>query len=263
LKPTPMTRLTVQDEGKPDVRSLLVPTLGVEEAIANLAKSNSKVIGKEDLPPGSVSVDGQDVSGLNLVSYRNQFGLVPQEPAIFSGTIKSNIVYGLQNATMEQIEQAARRAHAYDFIREMDTKTKSFEKGLETIVGQRGMRLSTGQKQRLMIARAFLVDPPILIMDEPTASLDAESEEAVVKAMENIMAGRTTIVVAHRLSTIQRAKKVIFLGSTGAEKGRIIEEGSIEELLKIENGKFRAYWETQSLKEQLEKREKQEKPKKG
>src|SRR5581483_3341905 len=100
---------------------------------------------------------------------------------------------------------------------------------------------STGQKQRLMIARAFLVDPPILIMDEPTASLDAESEEAVVKAMENIMAGRTTIVVAHRLSTIQRAQKVIFLGSVGAEKGKIIEEGSIEELLKIENGRFRAY----------------------
>jgi ATP-binding cassette, subfamily B, bacterial MsbA len=172
-----------------------------------------------DVTGGAILIDGQDVREVTLASLRAQIGLVTQETVLFDDTIAANIAYGRPDATAMQIEVAARAAHAHDFI-------VGLERGYETMIGERGQRLSGGQRQRLAIARAILRDSPILILDEATSSLDAESEAVVQDALTALMRNRTSFVIAHRLSTVRRADAIVVL-----ERGRIVESGSHEELM--------------------------------
>jgi subfamily B ATP-binding cassette protein MsbA len=172
-----------------------------------------------DVTRGAVRVDGYDVRDLTLRSLRESIGMVPQEIILFSGTIRDNIAFGRPEATDAEIEATARAAHAHDFI-------MSFPDGYNTLVGERGRTLSGGQCQRLALARALLRNPKVLILDEATSSLDAESEAQVQEALETLMHQRTTLVIAHRLSTVQKADRILVL-----EQGRVVEEGRHEELL--------------------------------
>jgi subfamily B ATP-binding cassette protein MsbA len=144
---------------------------------------------------------------------------VPQEPALFSGTVRENIAYARPGATREEVEGAARAAHAQEFVERLP-------QGYDTLVGERGVKLSGGQRQRIAIARAILKNPAVLILDEATSSLDTESERLIEDAMERLLIGRTTLIIAHRLSTVRRADRLIVL-----DHGRIVEEGSHTELL--------------------------------
>jgi len=164
-------------------------------------------------------VDGLDVRQWKLADLRAHIGIVPQETTLFSGTVYDNIAYGKLDATPEEVERAARAAYAHDFI-------MAFPQGYQTIVGERGIKLSGGQRQRIAIARALLKNPRILILDEATSSLDSESEHYVQAALEVLMEGRTTFVIAHRLSTVQRATRIIVM-----VHGRVVEEGTHKELL--------------------------------
>jgi ATP-binding cassette, subfamily B, bacterial len=168
---------------------------------------------------GRVRVDGQDVRDLTLRSLRSQIAIVLQEPFLFPLTIVENIAYGRQEATMGEIEAAARDARAHEFIMELP-------EGYQTVIGERGATLSVGQRQRLSIARALLKNAPILILDEPTSALDAETEQLLMEALERLMAGRTTFIIAHRLSTVRRASRIVFL-----KDGLVAETGTHQELL--------------------------------
>ncbi|MFY9609016.1 MAG: ABC transporter transmembrane domain-containing protein [Blastocatellia bacterium] len=172
-----------------------------------------------DVSSGAILVDGHDIRSVRLSELRSAIGVVPQETTLFGGTIRENIAYGRLGATGDEIEAVARAAHAHEFITE-------FPDGYETIVGDRGVKLSGGQRQRVAIARALLKNPAILILDEATSSLDSESERLVQQALETLMLGRTTFVIAHRLSTVRRADRIIALN-----EGRIAEEGTHDELL--------------------------------
>ena len=167
---------------------------------------------------------------------RAQIGIVPQEPILFGGTIRENILYGRLDATEEEMIAAARAANAHDFI-------MSFPKQYETLVGERGTNLSGGQRQRIAIARAILKDPRILLLDEATSSLDSESELAVQNALNHLMRDRTTIIIAHRLSTVQAAHRVVVL-----DHGRIVEIGTHNELL-AQNGLFAKLYNMQFAEE--------------
>jgi len=171
-----------------------------------------------DLQGGRIVIDGQDVSAVTQGSLRRAIAVVPQDPALFHRTLLENIAYGKPDATREEIEAAARKAHAHDFI-------LGLPKGYETLVGERGVKLSGGERQRVAIARAFLADAPILVLDEATSSLDVETEAEVQIAAESLMAGRTTIVIAHRLSTVRGADRILVF-----QKGRVVEEGRHAEL---------------------------------
>ena len=173
---------------------------------------------------GVVMVDGQPINKYQLSDYRSNIGVVPQEVILFGGTIRENIAYGKPTATDQEIEEAARKANALDFI-------LSFPEQMDTLVGDRGVKLSGGQRQRVAIARAILKDPKILILDEATSSLDAESEKAVQDALENLMEGRTTIIIAHRLSTIRKVDRILVI-----KEGLIAESGSHEELIGNSDG---------------------------
>jgi len=172
-----------------------------------------------DVGEGRILLDGVDIRDLRLADLRGAIGLVPQEPALFSGTVRENIAYGRPSAAHDAIEAAARAAHAHEFVERLP-------QGYETVVGERGVKLSGGQRQRIAIARALLKDPAVLILDEATSSLDTESERLIEDAMERLLAGRTTLIIAHRLSTVRRADRLIVL-----DHGRIVEEGSHAELL--------------------------------
>jgi subfamily B ATP-binding cassette protein MsbA len=172
-----------------------------------------------DITGGSISIDGDDIKEMNILSLRKLFGIVSQETFLFNDTIFYNIAYGQPEASREAVIAAAKAANAWEYI-------KNLPKGLDTIVGERGVMLSGGQRQRLSIARALLLNPPILILDEATSSLDTESERLVQAAINNVMENRTVLVVAHRLSTIQHADLILVL-----ENGRIVERGTHEELL--------------------------------
>jgi subfamily B ATP-binding cassette protein MsbA len=172
-----------------------------------------------EVTEGAVLIDSKDVRDLRLKDLREAIGMVPQETVLFSGTIRENIAYGKLEATIEEIIAAAQAANAHDFI-------KDFPDAYDTIVGERGVKLSGGQRQRVAIARALLKNPAILILDEATSSLDSESERLVQDALEHLMQGRTTFVIAHRLSTVRRADRIVVLN-----EGRIVEEGTHEELL--------------------------------
>ena len=179
-----------------------------------------------DVTSGAITIDGFDIRDLTLSSLRSQIGIVTQETVLFDDTIGGNIAYGSPNATESQVEAAARAAHAHEFIAAMP-------KGYRTMIGERGQRLSGGQRQRLAIARALLKNSPILILDEATSSLDSESEHLVQEALVNLMANRTAIVIAHRLSTVQRANLIVVL-----ERGRIVESGRHDELLAKPGGAY-------------------------
>jgi len=172
-----------------------------------------------DVTGGSVRIDGQDIRNVTLKSLRDQIGIVQQDVYLFAGTIYENIAYGKQNATREEVIEAAKNANAHDFI-------MSFPDGYDTDIGQRGIKLSGGQKQRLSIARVFLKNPPILIFDEATSALDNESEKVVQDSLEKLAKNRTTFVIAHRLTTIQNAERILVLTEEG-----IAESGTHEELL--------------------------------
>jgi ATP-binding cassette subfamily B protein len=172
-----------------------------------------------DVTGGRVCIDGTDIRSVTLKSLRNHIGMVQQDVYLFSGTIYENILYGKPDATREEVIAAAKNANAHDFI-------MSFPDGYETDIGQRGIKLSGGQKQRLSIARVFLKNPPILIFDEATSALDNESEKVVQDSLEKLAKNRTTFVIAHRLTTIQNAQKILVLTEEG-----IAESGSHEQLL--------------------------------
>jgi len=168
---------------------------------------------------GAVRIDGTDVSGVTLRSLRSQIGIVTQDTMLFNDTVRANIAYGRADLPLEQVRRAARAAHADEFIMAM-------EGGYDRVIGEGGEALSGGQRQRLAIARALLKDPPILILDEATSHLDSESESLVQEALERLMHGRTALVIAHRLSTVQRAERILVM-----EEGKVVEEGTHGELL--------------------------------
>ncbi|MFA5337257.1 MAG: ATP-binding cassette domain-containing protein, partial [Candidatus Omnitrophota bacterium] len=172
-----------------------------------------------DCQKGMVYVDGKNVKELKLCSLRSFVSVVSQEMVLFNATVRDNIAYGKLEATEEEIINAAKKAHAYDFI-------SNFPKKFDTIIGDRGFRLSGGEKQRIAIARAILKNAPILILDEATSQLDSQSEKLVKDAFYNLMEGKTVFVIAHRLSTVQKADTIIVM-----EKGAIVEKGSHDELL--------------------------------
>ncbi|MCB9090706.1 MAG: ABC transporter ATP-binding protein [Calditrichae bacterium] len=173
-----------------------------------------------DVSGGRITIDGTDIRDLTLHSLRRLMGIVTQEVILFNDTVANNIAYGTRDYSMTEIEEAARLANAYEFIRE-------FPEQFDTIIGERGVLLSGGQRQRISIARAILKNPPILIFDEATSSLDSESEHLIQEAVENLMKDRTVLIIAHRLSSIINSDKIVLL-----EEGRILSEGRHEELLK-------------------------------
>ncbi len=173
-----------------------------------------------DVTDGVITIDGVDIREVTLKSLREQIGLVTQETVLFNDTVSANIAYGLEDVDEARIESAARAAFAHDFILDLPRR-------YDTVIGERGSRLSGGQRQRIAIARALLKDPPILILDEATSALDAESERLVQQALSNLMKGRTTLVIAHRLATVRNADRIVVL-----DGGEVKETGTHEELLK-------------------------------
>ncbi len=172
-----------------------------------------------DVDKGQVRLDGIDVRSLRLADLREAVGVVPQEPALFSGTVRENIAYARPGASAADVESAARAAHAHEFIERLPH-------GYDTLVGERGVKLSGGQRQRVAIARAILKDPAVLVLDEATSNLDAESERLIEDALEKLLVGRTTLIIAHRLSTVRRADRLVVV-----DHGRIVEEGTHADLL--------------------------------
>ena len=172
-----------------------------------------------DVTGGRITIDGQDIRQLNLKSLREKIGIVTQEMFLFNDTVRANIAYGDIQAPTDKIVQAASAAQADEFV-------QALPKGYDTVIGDRGFRLSGGEKQRLAIARALLKNSPILILDEATSQLDSQSEILVQKALEQLMRGRTVFVIAHRLSTVRSATKIVVL-----DKGKITESGTHEELM--------------------------------
>jgi ABC-type multidrug transport system fused ATPase/permease subunit len=175
-----------------------------------------------DVSAGRITLDGHDVRDLTQASLRAQIGLVTQDTFLFSDSIYYNIAYGRPDAPFADVARAARQAHAEEFI-------LACPQGYDTLVGERGVRLSGGQRQRLAIARAFLKDPPILILDEATSDLDAESEFMVQQALADLMRGRTVLVIAHRLATVRNADRIVVV-----HEGRIVEVGRHDELLALD-----------------------------
>jgi len=188
-----------------------------------------------DVNGGRITIDGQDIAQVKQASLRGQIAIVQQEPVLFHRTLAENIAYARPGASQADIEQAARLASAHDFI-------MALPKGYETLVGERGVKLSGGERQRVAIARAFLADAPILILDEATSSLDSESEVLIQRAMDRLMEGRTTLVVAHRLSTVRALDRLLVM-----DHGRVIEEGSHDALIRLKGGLYRRLFERQAL----------------
>ena len=182
-----------------------------------------------DVSEGAILVDGVDIRSYAVADYRRNIGLVLQEPFLFFGTIAENIAYGKPDASREEIIAAARAAHAHEFILRLP-------QGYDSMVGERGQGLSGGERQRISIARALLIDPRILILDEATSSVDSETEKEIQKALENLVQGRTTIAIAHRLSTLHRADRLVVL-----DRGRVVEEGSHDALMAREGAYFNLY----------------------
>lgn len=168
---------------------------------------------------GSVLMDGIDIRSLRLADLRSAIAIVPQDPALFSGTIRENIAYARPGASLGDVEAAARGAHAHEFVERLP-------RGYDTLVGERGIKLSGGQRQRVAIARAILKDPAVLILDEATSNLDTESEQLIEDALTKLLVGRTTLIIAHRLSTVRRANRLVVI-----DRGRIAEEGTHGELM--------------------------------
>jgi len=186
-----------------------------------------------DIDSGKISIDEQNITAITQSDLRSAISYVPQEPLLFHRSLSENIAYGRPDATTEQITQAAKNAHADEFIRTLTD-------GYETLVGERGVKLSGGQRQRVAIARAMIKDAPILVLDEATSALDSESEILIQDALWKLMEGKTAIVIAHRLSTIQKMDRIVVM-----DKGTIVEQGSHKELL-AKNGVYAKLWAHQS-----------------
>jgi ATP-binding cassette subfamily B protein len=186
-----------------------------------------------DIDAGEINIDGQSIAKITQEELRRHIAYVPQEPLLFHRTIQENIAYGKPDATEEEIIAAARKAHAHEFIQKL-------AKGYDTLVGERGVKLSGGQRQRIAIARAILKDAPILVLDEATSALDSESEKLIQEALWELMKGRTAIVIAHRLSTVQKMDRILVL-----DNGKITEQGTHADLVK-QQGTYAQLWAHQS-----------------
>jgi ATP-binding cassette subfamily B protein len=182
-----------------------------------------------DVSEGSITLDGRDIRSIGIADYRKCIGLVLQEPFLFFGTIADNIAYGKPDATREEIIEAARAAHAHEFILRLPL-------GYDSLVGERGQSLSGGERQRISIARALLINPSILILDEATSSVDTTTEKEIQRALDNLVKGRTTIAIAHRLSTLRKADRLVVL-----DKGEIVEIGSHDELMAAQGAYYQLY----------------------
>jgi ABC-type multidrug transport system fused ATPase/permease subunit len=187
-----------------------------------------------DSTSGQILIDKQDISKVTQESLRSNISLVPQDPVLFHRTLAENIAYGKRDATRQEIEKAASLAHCDEFIKELPY-------GLETYVGERGIKLSGGERQRVAIARAILKNAPILVLDEATSSLDSESEMLIQDALNVLMENKTVIVIAHRLSTIQKMDRIIVV-----DNGQIVEQGNHQELLASENSLYKKLWTLQA-----------------
>ncbi len=185
------------------------------------------------LKSGKICIDGQDISEVTLESLRNQIALVPQDPILFHRTIKENIRYGRLDATDQEVEEASKAAHCDNFI-------ERFSEGCETVVGERGTALSSGERQRIAIARAMLSKAPILILDEATSSQDSITEKYIQEGFEKLMQRRTAIVIAHRLSTLKKMDRIVVF-----EKGKIVEEGNHQALIS-QHGPYAHMWDVQA-----------------
>ncbi len=188
-----------------------------------------------DVSGGAIKIDGQNIAHVTQASLRSQIAIVQQEPILFHRTLAENIAYARPGATQAEVEEAARLASAHDFISRLP-------KGYATLVGERGVKLSGGERQRVAIARAFLANAPILILDEATSSLDSESEVLIQQAMERLMIGRTTLVIAHRLSTVRALDRLLVF-----DKGKVLEEGDHDALIRKPGGIYRRLFERQAL----------------
>lgn len=223
------------EEGKEVIRniSFTAPAGSVTALVGTSGSGKTTIAGlaASFLNPqsGKITVDGVDISSVSLDSYRSQLGVVLQDDFLFEGTIRENILFPRPDATEEQLQQAVRAAHVSEF-------TNRFELGLETVIGERGVKLSGGQRQRIAIARAILANPRILVLDEATSNLDTESESFIQESLRGLMKGRTTFVIAHRLSTIRQANQILVV-----EGGQIVERGTHEELIERKGRYFELY----------------------
>jgi ATP-binding cassette, subfamily B, bacterial len=184
---------------------------------------------------GQIRIDGQDISRVTMESLRKQIALVPQDPILFHRSLAANIAYGRPDASMGEIVSAAKKAFADEFI-------MSLAMGYDSLVGERGVKLSGGERQRIAIARAILADAPILILDEATSSLDSVSEHYIQMALQELMRGRTTITIAHRLSTVQKAHRILVF-----DGGRIVEQGTHASLMAMPYSQYRKLYDMQAL----------------
>jgi subfamily B ATP-binding cassette protein MsbA len=223
------------EEGKPVLQdiSFTAPAGSVTALVGTSGSGKTTIAGiaASFLHPysGLVTVDGLDQNKIPLASYRSQLGVVLQDDFLFEGTIRENILFPRPNATATEVLSAARAAHVHEF-------TDRFENGLDTLIGERGVKLSGGQRQRIAIARALLANPRILILDEATSNLDTESETFIQESLRSLMRGRTTFVIAHRLSTIRQADQILVI-----EQGKIVESGKHDELIKRHGRYFDLY----------------------
>ncbi len=226
-------------EGRPVLRDV---SFSVEkgEVVAILGKSGSGkttllnlLLRFYDPSSGVISIDGVNIKSISLKSLRSLMGLVTQEPFLFNDTVLNNILYGRENATFEEVVEAAKMAHAHEFIEKLPD-------GYHTLVGEMGAKLSGGERQRIALARAILRDPPILLLDEPTSNLDVQSEELVIDTISRLMESKTVLVVTHRLSLAKRADKVLLM-----EDGRVVEMGTHKDLMETEDSLYRKFHELQ------------------
>jgi subfamily B ATP-binding cassette protein MsbA len=223
------------EEGKPVLQNIsFSANAGTVTALVGTSGSGKTTIAglvASFLNPtqGTITVDGKDLSKISLQSYRSQLGVVLQDDFLFEGTIRENILFPRPGATEAQLMNAVKAAHVDEF-------TERFEKGLETVIGERGVKLSGGQRQRVAIARAILADPRVLILDEATSNLDTESESYIQESLRKLMQGRTTFVIAHRLSTIRQADQILVI-----EQGNIVERGLHQELIDKKGRYFELY----------------------